>query len=347
MYIKKNVELCKIRMFIRFFLVLTVCVSVIACSGPPETDTDKTFRVGLVFDEGGKDDMSFNTNAWRGAMRAEEELNIEVKDVEPGDASMIEPAIRTIAGKGFNLIVGVGFATKNAIEKVSQEFPDIHFAIVDAEVEQPNVASLLFEEHEGSFLVGMIAGELTETGTIGFVGGMKIPLIIRAYRAYVAGARYVNPKIKVLENYAGVTMSAWSDLNKGKELALAQIAQGADIIFQAAGATGLGVFDAVVEQNKKAIGSDANQNHLRPGYILTTMLKRVDEAVYQMIKEAFTESFKPGKHLFNLSNEGMGYSLDEYNKDLIPADVIQRVNEAKNAIIAGTLKVPDYYETIR
>lgn len=347
MYITKIFELCKFRMFIRFFLVLTVCVPVIACSGPPETDTDNTFRVGLVFDEGGKDDMSFNTNAWRGAMRAEEELSIEVKDVEPGDASMIEPAIRTIAGQGFDLIVGVGFATKNAVEKVSQEFPDIHFAIVDAEVEQPNVASLLFEEHEGSFLVGMIAGELTETGTIGFVGGMKIPLIIRAYRAYVAGAQYVNPKIKVLENYAGVTMSAWSDLNKGKELALAQIAQGADIIFQAAGATGLGVFDAVAEQNKKAIGSDANQNHLRPGYILTTMLKRVDVAVYQTIKEAFTESFKSGKHLFNLSNEGMGYSLDEYNKDLIPTDVIQRVNEAKNAIIAGTLKVPDYYETLR
>jgi len=334
-------------MLVRFFLVLTVCVPVIACSGSPETGTDKTFRVGLVFDEGGKDDMSFNANAWRGAMRAKDEFNISVKDVEPGDASMIEPAIRTIAEQGFDLIVGVGFATKNDVEKVSQEFPDIHFAIVDAEVDQPNVASLLFEEHEGSFLVGMIAGELTETGTIGFVGGMKIDLIVRAYKAYVAGAQYVNPKIIVLENYAGVTMSAWSDPNRGKELALAQIAQGADIIFQAAGATGLGVFDAVVEKNKKAIGSDANQNHLRPGYILTTMLKRVDVAVYQMIKESFTESFKPGIHLFNLSNEGMGYSLDEYNKDLIPTDVIQRVDEAKNAIIAGTLKVPDYYDTIR
>jgi len=334
-------------MLVRFFLVFTVCVPVIACSGLPETGTEKTFRVGLVFDEGGKDDMSFNANAWRGAMRAKDEFNISVKDVEPGDASMIEPAIRTLAEQGFDLIVGVGFATKNDVEKVSQEFPDIHFAIVDAEVDQPNVASLLFEEHEGSFLVGMIAGELTETGTIGFVGGMKIPLIVRVYKAYVAGAQYVNPKIKVLENYAGVTMSAWSDPNKGKELALAQIAQGADIIFQAAGATGLGVFDAVVEKNKKAIGSDANQNHLRPGYILTTMLKRVDVAVHQMIKESFTESFKPGKHLFNLSNEGMGYSLDEYNKDLIPTDVIQRVDNAKKAIIAGTLKVPDHYDTIR
>jgi len=347
MYNVKIFTLCKIRIFIRFFLVFAVCVPVIACSGSPEKETDKTFRVGLVFDEGGKDDMSFNTNAWRGAMRAEEEFNISVKDVEPGDASMIEPAVRIIAGQGFNLIVGVGFATKNAVEKVSQEFPDIHFAIVDAEVNQPNVASLLFEEHEGSFLVGMIAGLLTRTGTIGFVGGMKIPLIIRVYQAYAAGAQYVNPKIKVLENYAGVTMSAWSDPNKGKELALAQIAQGADIIFQAAGATGLGVFDAVVEQNKKAIGSDANQNHLRPGYILTTMLKRVDVAVYQMIRESFTESFKPGKHLFNLSNEGMGYSIDEYNKDLIPTDVIQRVENARKAIIAGTLKVPDYYETLR
>ena len=335
------------RITIRFFLVFISIATLMVFSCSSEFGSVSSYRVGIVFDAGGKDDMSFNANAWRGAMRAINELAITVNDVEPDDASMIEPAIRLLAEEGFDLIVGVGFATKNAIEKVSQDFSNVHFVIVDSEVKQPNVASLLFEEHEAAFLVGMNAGELSETGTIGFIGGMKIPLIIRTYRAFVAGAEYVNPGIKVLEAYAGVTLTAWSDPNKGKELAFAQIAQDADIIFQAAGGTGMGVFDAVVEKNKLAIGSDTNQNSLRPGNILTSMLKNVHIAVYQMIKESYQNSFRPGVHLFNLANYGMGYSFDEFNSGLIPMDLIQRVEQAKKDIIAGTLKVPDYYDTLR
>lgn len=344
---KINFYFKTIRIAVRFFLVIIVTSTLLMHSCSSDTGTVSSYRVGIVFDEGGKDDMSFNANAWRGASRAVDEFGITVIDVEPGDASMIEPAIRILAEEGFDLIVGVGFATKNAVEKVSRDYPEVQFVIVDSEVDQPNVASLLFEEHEAAFLVGMIAGELSKTGTIGYIGGMKIPLIIRTYQAFVAGAEYVNPDIKVLEAYAGVTLTAWSDPNKGKELALSQIAQNADIIFQAAGGTGMGVFDAVVEENKLAIGSDTNQNSLRPGNILTSMLKNVNIAVYQMIKESYQSSFKPGVHLFNLENNGMGYSVDEYNEALIPLDLIQRVEQAKKEIIAGTLKVPDYYDTLR
>ncbi|MFC1513884.1 BMP family protein [candidate division KSB1 bacterium] len=331
-----------ILLFTAFFIILHI-----SCSSDSGINDPDEFRVGIVFDEGGKGDMSFNANAWRGAMKAKDEFAITVKDVEPGDASMIEPAVRTFAEQNFDLIIGVGFATKEAIEKVAGEFPETHFAIVDSEVDKPNVASLMFSEHEGAFIVGMIAASLTKSGTIGYVGGMKIPLIIRVYLAYKAGAEYIDPDINVLENYAGITMTAWSDPNKGKELALAQVARDADIIFQAAGATGMGVFDAVEEKRVFVIGSDANQNHLKPGFVLTTMLKRLDVAVYEIIRETISGSFRSGVHLFDLENNGMDYSVDEYNRDLIPAEIIRKVEEAKKAIIAGTLKVPDYYETLR
>lgn len=337
----------KNRITIRFFLsVFLLCILLISeCSPYPESETG--FRVGIVFNEGGKDDMSFNANAWKGAVRARDELNFTLKNVEPGDVSMIEPAVRILAEQGFDLIVGVGIGTKDAIDKISLDFPATHFVLVDSDVERHNVASLLFEEHEGAFLVGMIAGSVSKTGIISFVGGMKIPLIIRTFRAFKAGAEYVNPDITVLESYAGVTASAWSDPNKGKEFALAQIAEGSDIIFQAAGATGMGVFDAAVEKNVLAIGSDTNQNPLMPGHILTSMLKNVNIAVYTMIKESFLNTFQPGIHHFGLSNNGMGYSIDEHNRNLIPPEVIQRVEQAREAIIAGTLVVPDYYDTLR
>jgi len=333
------------RIIIRIFFAAAVALC--ACSESPQPGGQDSFRVGMVFDAAGKDDMSFNTNAWRGAMRAADELGVVVNDVEPGDPSMIEPAIRTLAEQRFNLIVGVGFANAPYIGKVAKEFPGIHFVIVDTRVEGRNVASLLFEEHEGAYLVGMAAGLLTKTNRIGFIGGMKIPIIHRYFMGYEAGAKSVNPDIEVFENYAGSTMTAWRDPTKGKEMALSQIGRGADILFAAAGATGLGAFDAAGEQDVMIIGCDANQNSLKPGHVLTSMLKRLDNAVYQMIRESAADSFRAGDHIFRLANDGIGYAVDEYNRDLLPPAVIQRLEETKKAIIAGAVKVPDYYDTLR
>ncbi len=286
--------------------------------------------------------MSFNANAWQGAMRAKNDFDIEVKDVETGNPSMIEPTVRTFAEQDYDLIVGVGFAIRSAIEKAAPDFPENNFVIVDTQIDLPNVASLIFQENESSFLVGIIAGMITKTGVVGFVGGMNMPIIERAFRAYSAGVKFASPDVEVLEHYAGVTINAFSDPAKGKELTLDQISRGADIIYQAAGATGMGVFDAVVEQNKLAIGSDSNQNGIRPGYILTSMLKKLDVALYEIIRRTLLDKFEPGIYIFDLSNDGVGYAIDDNNRDLIPQSVIDKVEEAKLAIISGTIQVPDH-----
>jgi len=321
----------------------------IFCFCKEKTGKDETgkIKVGLVFDSAGKDDKSFNTASWVGAVKAKEDFNIELKDVEPGDPSAIEPSVRILAEQGFDIIIGVGFGNAPAIEAVSREYPEIKFAIVDVEVQGDNVASILFEEHQGAFLVGMIAAGISKTGKVGFCGGMDVPLIHRFYVAYRAGARYIDPETEVFEAYSGVTLDAWNDPTTGKEIALAQYGRGADVVYAAAGATGLGVFDAAEEVKKFVIGNDANQNYLKPGFVLTSMLKRVDVGVYEMIKAVVENNFRPGIHKFDLKNDGLGYAVDEYNKDLIPPSLLEKVEKAKKDIIDGKLKVPDYYEQIR
>jgi basic membrane protein A len=224
---------------------------------------------------------------------------------------------------------------------VAHDYPNLKFAIIDEVIDLPNVASLIFKEHEGSFLVGMIAGSVTKTNKIGFVGGMDIPLIHKFETGYEEGARYANPKVEVFDNYVGVTDAAWNNPGKGKELAKAQIDRGADIIFQAAGNSGLGVFDAAEETAKLAIGVDSNQNWVKPGFILTSMIKRVDVAVYNAVKEVVEGRFKGGIHLFGLENDGVAYALDEYNRSLIPEEILEAVERAKQEIIAGRIKVTD------
>jgi len=317
------------------------------CSKKTDDKVKTDFRVGLVFDAGGKDDKSFNSSAWAGASRAVKDFNITLKDVEPGDPSAIEPAIRALAEDGFDLIFGIGFASAPYIETVSADYPNLKFSIIDSESKGDNVCSVVFKEHEGAFIVGMIAGMSTKTGTIGIVGGMDVPLIRRFVMGYEAGANFVNPKIKILANYAGVTTTAWSDPTKGKELALSQYSRGADIIFAAAGATGLGVFDAAEELNKLVIGCDSNQNWIKPGLVLTSMLKMIDVAVYSIIGDALKDNFKPGKQIFGLNNNGVGYAIDNYNKNLLTDEIIKKVEQAKKDIISGKIKVPDYYETLR
>jgi basic membrane protein A len=313
-------------------------------------------KVGIVFDIGGKNDRSFNAAAWEGVKRAEKELDICLYDVEPGNPTSIEPAMRAFAEKNFDLVIGVGFAQGPIMQKVALDYPNNKFAIVDgvifeADGKTPlkNVASLVFREHEGSYLVGMIAASKSKTGTIGFLGGMDIPLIHRFKTGYAEGARSVNPQIKVVENFVGVSDSAWNNPGKGKELSLAQIEKGADVIFTAAGNSGLGAFDAVEqygknaqgEANKFVIGVDSNQNGVKPGFVLTSMVKRVDNAVYDVVKEILAGKFSGGFHVFGLDKDGVAYAMDDFNKALIPADVIKKVEEARTKIGTGEIKVTD------
>ena len=302
------------------------------------------FRVGLVLDRGGKDDKSFNASAYEGAMMAKEKLGITLKYVEASDDNAFEPLLRAFAEKDYDLIIGIGFAQKEPIAKIAAQFPQKHFAIVDAQVDVPNVRSLLFEEHEGAYIVGAIAAMTSKTGKIGFVGGMDVPLIRRFEMGYEAGAKKINPDITVLANYVGVTSEAWNNPPKGKELAMAQYDAGADVIFAAAGASGFGVFDAAEERKKLAIGVDSNQDWTKPGLILTSMLKRVDLAVFNTIQEAQAGKFTGGVKRFGLADKGVDYSIDKYNEKLLPASVRQRADELKAEIIAGKIVVPDYYK---
>lgn len=303
-----------------------------------------TLKVGLVLDKGGKDDKSFNSAAYLGAKKAEQDLKIDLKYVEATDTNAIENLHRAFARKNFDLVIGIGFAQQDAVKKVAAQFPKVKFAVVDSDVKAPNVRSLLFEEHEGSFLVGALAAMATQTNSVGFVGGMDIPLIRRFSMGYAAGAKYVNPKIKFTENYVGVTGEAWNNPAKAKELALAQIAKGSDVIFVAAGASNTGVFDAAEEKRKFAIGVDSNQNWIKPGVILTSMMKAVDIAVYDTIKETQAGKFTSGTVLYGLKNEGVNYTLDKHNEKLITPDMKKKVEEIKKKIIAGQIQVPDYYK---
>lgn len=324
-------------------VLLAIAITSPACTSVlgKRDESGGKLRVGIVFDIGGKDDKSFNAAAWEGVKRAKDELGIFLRDVEPGDPTSIEPSMRAFAERGYDLIVGVGFAQAPIMDDVARDYPNLKFAIIDGRIDLPNVASLNFKEHEGSFLVGMIAARTSKTGKIGFVGGMDIPLIHKFETGYAEGARYANPKIQVFENYVGVTDAAWNNPGKGKELAKAQIERGADVLFQAAGASGLGVFDAAEDMNKLAIGVDSNQNWVKPGFILTSMIKRVDVSVFNTVKELVEGRFKGGIHEFGMDTDGIGYALDDYNRKLIPQQVIDEVEKAKQDIIAGRIRVTD------
>lgn len=313
-------------------------------------------KVGIVFDIGGKNDRSFNAAAWEGVKRANKELDITLRDVEPGNPMSIEPAMRAFAERDFDLIIGVGFAQGPIMQRVAKDFPNIKFAIIDGVIfeddgktPKKNVASLVFREHEGSYLVGMIAASKSKTGVLGFLGGMDIPLIHRFETGYKEGALSVNPNIRIIDNYVGVSDSAWNNPGKGKELAMAQIGKGADVIFTAAGNSGLGAFDAVEQFGKDSeghathfvIGVDSNQNMVKPGYVLTSMVKRVDVAVYDVVKEVLDGKFEGGFHVFGLDKDGVAYAMDSNNQGLIPDDVLLKVEEAKKKITAGEIKVTD------
>jgi len=320
---------------------------------------EEQLKVGLVFDIGGKGDKSFNDSASRGLAWAAADFVIKRIELEPGVDADREVNLRNLASIGYDLIIGVGFLFTDAIVTVADEFPDTKFAIVDGFIpDKPNVMSLLFPEPQGSFLVGMIAGmKAQEDGkdTIGFVGGMDIPLIHGFEAGYIAGVHYIYPECKILSAYAGDTPVAFADPVKGKELALSQYDAGAWIIYHASGLTGAGVFEAAKERKRFVIGVDSNQNYM--GYIeetgesfgLTSMLKQVDVAVYLAIKAAVEGTYKGGIEVFGLDRyatiggitySGVGYALDKYNEDLISAEMVAQLDEAKAKILSGEIVVP-------
>lgn len=300
------------------------------------------FQPAVVYDLGGKFDKSFNEAAYQGAEEFKSATGIAFRDFEVQNDAQREQALRTFARKGYSPIVAIGFSHAAALEKVAGEFPDTKFAIVDMVVDKPNVRSIVFKEQEGSYLVGILAAMASKTGKIGFVGGMDIPLIRKFACGYKQGALAANGKITVLENMTGTTGAAWSDPVKGGELAKSQIDQGADVVFQAAGGTGIGVLQAVADAGKLGIGVDSNQNHLHPGSMLTSMLKRVDVAVYNAFMDAKDDKWTNGVQALGLAEDGVGWALDEYNAALITDGMKAAVEKAKASIIDGSVKVHDY-----
>ncbi len=291
----------------------------------------------VVFDMGGKFDKSFNESAYRGIEKWKKDTGKTYLEFEIANETQREQALRRMAERGASPIIGIGFGQATAMEKIAKEFPKLQFAIIDSVVNQPNVQSILFREQEGSFLVGMMATIASKTGKVGFVGGMDIPLIRKFQCGYEQGAKYAGPKTEVFANMTGNTGAAWADPARGGELARAQFGKGADVVFAAAGGTGIGVYQAAKDAGKLAIGVDSNQDHLQPGTMLTSMVKGVDVAVYNVAK-----SFKPGLLVLGLKEGGVGYSLDQYNAKLVTPEMKKKVEAAKADIISGKIKVADY-----
>lgn len=291
----------------------------------------------VIYDMGGKFDKSFNEAAYNGAERWKKESGKAYLDFEIANEAQREQAMRRMADKGANPIIGVGFAQGSTMEKVAKENPKLQFAIIDSVVKLPNVESVVFKEQEGSFLVGMLAAMASKSGKVGFIGGMDIPLIRKFQCGYEQGAKYANPKVEVTANMTGTTPAAWNDPTRGAELAKAQFAKGVDVVFAAAGGTGVGIYQAAKDGGKFAIGVDSNQNHLHPGTMLTSMVKRVDVAVYNLAKKT-----TPGVSVLGLKEGGVDYALDQHNEKLINADMKKKVDAAKADIIAGKIQVADY-----
>ncbi len=296
----------------------------------------------LVFDLGGKFDRSFNEAAFNGAERWAEETGGSYREIELQSDAQREQALRRLAEAGSNPIVMAGFAFGSTLEVVAPDYPDTTFVIIDSVVDQPNVQSIIFQEHEGSYLVGMLAGMASESGTVGFIGGMDIPLISRFACGYAQGVVAANPDATVIANMTGTTPSAWNDPVRGGELTRSQISQGADVVYAAAGGTGIGVLQTAADEGILSIGVDSNQNGMHPGQVLTSMMKRVDVAVYNSFTAA--DAIEPGLLVLGLAEEGVGYALDENNAELVTAEMIAAVDAARAQIIAGEIAVHNFTE---
>lgn len=296
----------------------------------------------LIFDRGGKFDKSFNQASYEGAERFKSETGVEYAEFEIQQDAQREQALRRFAERGHDPVIVAGFSNATAMQTVAAEFPETNFAIIDAVVDLPNVRSVIFNEHEGSYLVGMLAGMATDTGKVGFVGGMDIPLIQKFACGYVQGVKAANADAVVYQNMTGNTPEAWNDQARGSEIARSQIDRGADVIYHAAGGTGVGVLQAAADADVLGIGVDSNQNYMHPGNMLTSMLKRVDNAVYDAMMEAHNDAWTSGVNVMGLAEDGVGWALDADNADLITDDMKAAVETAQEQIVSGEIVVHDY-----
>jgi basic membrane protein A and related proteins len=302
-----------------------------------------TVKPAVVYDLGGKFDKSFNEGVFNGATKFTKDTGVKFRDLEIQNDAQREQVLRHFAKDGFSPIMTVGFAWATALGKIADEFPDTKFGIIDMVVDKPNVQSIVFKEHEGSFVVGVIAADTSKTGKVGFVGGMDIPLISKFQCGYEQGVKYASDgKDEVFANMTGTTPAAWNDPVKGGELAKSQIDRGADIVYAAAGATGQGVLKAAADAGKLGIGVDSDQNYLFPGHVLTSMVKHVDNATYKSFMDAKNGTWKPGIQALGLKEGGVDYALDQYNKNLITPEVKAKADQAKADIISGKIQVHDY-----
>ena len=299
-------------------------------------------KPAVVYSTGGKFDKSFNEGVSEGAEKFKKETSIAVAEFEPSNETQFEQAHRRFAQRGQDPIVAVGFSQAVALEKIAKEFPAVRFTLIDMVVPLPNVQSVVFKEHEGSFLVGMLAALASKTGKVGFVGGMDIPLIRRFQCGYEQGIKYANAKAELIANMTGTTPAAWNDPGRGAELAKGQFDRGVDVVYAAAGSTGTGVLQAAKDRGKYAIGVDSNQNHLHPGTMLTSMMKRVDLAAYQSFKAAQGGTWKAGVSVLGLKEGGVDWALDKDNEKLVSADMKAKVDAAKAGIVSGKIVVYDY-----
>lgn len=340
----------KLSVFIGALLAVHVALLLVRPSGSAAPPAMGGLDIGVVFDLGGRGDKSFNDGAYVGAQRAAKELGAHIRYIEPGEGSDREAGLRLLAAEGMKLVIGVGFIFTDDLTALANEYPAVDFAGVDFAVtigadgnpEPPpkNLAALKFREEQGSYLVGAIAALVGGSRKVGFIGGMDSPLIHKFEAGYRAGVMEVCPDCEVLVQYAGVTPDAFRNPGRGKELALSQYQQGVNVIYHAAGSTGLGVFEAARTMNRFAIGVDADQYSEAPGHVLTSMVKRVDNAVYDAILRVKEHRFKGGIYDFGLAEDGVGYVYDEHNRALIPDQVRARVEALKADIIAGRIAVP-------
>lgn len=301
-----------------------------------------TDKPAVVYDQAGKFDKSFNEGVYNGVKKYTADTNQKIREFEPKNEAQVEQGLRRLAKRGYSPIIAVGYSMSAATEKVAKDFPNIHFSIIDSVIDLPNVQSIVFKEQEGSFLVGALAAMKTKTNTVGFIGAIDVPLIRKFSCGYKQGVKYVAPNDKVLINMVGSTGAAFNDPTKGSELTKSQFSQGADIVFAAAGGTGVGIYQAAADAGKFAIGVDSNQNYLHPGVMLTSMVKRVDQAAYNVYKEAAAGNWKPGVVTLGLSDNGVSWALDKYNKDLITPEMKAKMDTIRQDIIDGKIKVHDY-----
>jgi basic membrane protein A len=299
-------------------------------------------KPAVVFDMGGKFDKSFNEGVYDGVERFKKETGIAYVDFEITNETQFEQAHRRFAERGQDPIIGVGFSQADAVQKVAADFPKTQFTVIDGVVKLPNVQSVLFKEQEGSFLVGVLAAMASKSGKVGFVGGMDIPLIRRFQCGFEQGIKYANPKAELIANMTGTTPAAWNDPGRGAELAKGQFDRGVDVVYAAAGSTGIGVLQAAKDRGKLGIGVDSNQNHLHPGTILTSMLKRVDLAAYNSFKAAQGGTWKAGTQVLGLKDGGVDWALDKDNEKLITPEMKAKVDAAKADIVSGKIVVHDY-----